>query len=91
MSTTRLDPLRPTVPDVLPRLEAYLARHGNEAGGSLHLVLDDRNVSDDDVLFCIYSAQERGDTEGGELARVLLRMSPTQRAKIASKAKRVSG
>lgn len=43
---------------------------------------DDGNVSDGDCRFCIESATEKGDTEGAELAAILLSMSRTQRLKL---------
>lgn len=70
-----------SVPDVIDRFRSYHACHG--AWGSLHVVLDDFNLEDSSVKFCIQYAEERGDTDGAELARVLLSMSKTQRGKIA--------
>lgn len=75
---------KPTVPDVLPEFRAYLTEHS--AWGALHIVLDDYNVTDDSVRFCIASAQEAGDAEGERLAGILLRMSKTQRLKLAHQA-----
>jgi hypothetical protein len=43
---------RPTVPEVLPLVRAYLEIDGNYNGGSLHIVIDDGNVADDHVEFC---------------------------------------
>lgn len=71
---------RPTVPEVLPIARAYYAK--NPAGGSLHIVLDDGNVGDDSVEFCEKVATEEGDADGVELARLLRRMSKTQRHKL---------
>lgn len=78
------DSVRLTVPDVLARFSAYYAK--NPAWGSLHVVLDDGNVGDDSVRYCIEGAIASGDTEGEALARILLTMSKTQRNKISSKA-----
>lgn len=75
---------KPTVPDVAPLVRAYYALPLNGAGGSLHIVLDDGNVSDGDVEFCVARAEERGDEDGAALARVLLRMSKTQRRKLVA-------
>lgn len=72
-----------TVPDVLPYFRAYVRQPGNHTGGSLHIVLDDRNVEDDHVFFCHKYALEHGDEEGARLARMLLSMSRTQRHKLA--------
>ena len=73
---------RPTIPDVLPLVRAYLAKEGNICGGSLHIVLEDGNVADCDVTFCIEWAREHGDPEGEKLGQLLLTMSRTQRLKI---------
>lgn len=73
---------KPTLDKVLPLVREYYARPGNGAGGSLHIVLDDGNISDDHVRFCIKWAEERGDTSGVELGNLILRMSKTQRKKL---------
>ena len=75
---------RPTIPSVLPLFISYRRRHG--AWGSLHIVLDDGNVRDSDVGWCIEHARERGDAEGEALGRVLLAMSRTQRRKLGAMA-----
>lgn len=74
---------KPTVPEVLPLVQAYYAMPGNSAGGSLHLVLDDGNVEDSSVAVCLRYAQEHDDEAGVELATLLLKMSKTQRKKLA--------
>lgn len=73
---------KPTVPEVLPQVVEYYRLPGNGAGGSLHIVLDEGNVSDDNVRFCIGWARDHGDDAGVQLAEVLLRMSRTQRRKL---------
>ena len=73
---------KPTVPDVLPLVHAYYALPGNGAGGNLHIVLDDGNVDDSSVRFCLTQARERGDEPGIILAEALLLMSRTQRTKL---------
>jgi hypothetical protein len=72
---------KPTIPEILARFLAYY--RDNPAWGSLHIVLDDGNVDDASVRFCEEYATEKGDHEGAELARILMRMSRTQRAKLA--------
>jgi hypothetical protein len=73
---------KPTVPEVLPLVRAYCAKPGNATGGSLHIVLDDGNIEDHHIRYCAEFAEKRGDGEGVELARLLLRMSRTQRNKV---------
>ncbi len=75
--------MKPIVTDVAPMVRAYYARPGNEAGGSLHIVLDDGNVTDADVQFCRDRAVETGDVCGVVLASTLLTMSQTQRRRLA--------
>ena len=65
-----------TIPEVITRFQAYYAKH--PAWGSLHIVLDDGNVRDDSVYFCIKWAIDHEDPEGEALARILLQMSKTQ-------------
>lgn len=74
--------MKPTVPEVLPLVRAYYAKDGNGAGGSLHVVLDDGNVEDHFVEFCMEEARKMGDVAGVALAELLLGMSKTQRRKL---------
>lgn len=73
---------KPTVPEVLPLVQQYYAKPGNECGGSLHIVLDDGNVETEHVAYCQQYAKDRGDDFGYALAGLLLRMSKTQRLKL---------
>jgi hypothetical protein len=72
---------KPTVPEVIARFRAY--HRENLAWGSLHVILDDFNTETKFVIGAAERAEASGDHEGAELARVLLRMSRTQREKIA--------
>jgi hypothetical protein len=79
---------KPTVPEVLPIAHSYyqLGQSGDvltACGGSLHIVLDDENLETPHVEGCIETAIENHDRAGELLARVLLRMSLTQRGRIA--------
>ena len=84
---------RPTVPEVLPLVNAYYAFPGCGCGGSLHIVLDDENIDDGSIEYCITCARDPafwvcqkmgGPDEAGEaLGNLLLLMSRTQRLKIA--------
>lgn len=71
-----------TIPEALPFVQKLYSRHG--AGCCLHVVLDDGNVKDDDVKFCIEEAQTKGHQDCLELAKILLEMSKTQRKKLGS-------
>ena len=76
--------MRPTIPEFRDRFAAYHNRPENAAWGSLHIVLDDGNVRDSDVEFCIGWAADRGDVEGEVLARILRTMSKTQRLRLGA-------
>ncbi len=76
----RLDPDRPTIPEIRPLIEAVYDRSG--AGCCLHLVTDDENVEDSYVQFCLDQAIERGHADCETAARALMRMSKTQRLKV---------
>lgn len=72
---------KPTIPDVLKLLKPYIAK--NLAGGSLHIVLDDKNLDESSIEFCAEYAKTNQDSEGQQLAEMLLRCSKTQRNKIS--------
>lgn len=71
-----------TVPEVIKRFTAYKQRPGNGCWGSLHIVLDDGNIKDSNIQFCIDYAIKTCDTEGVELGKILLSMSKSQRLKL---------
>jgi hypothetical protein len=71
---------RLTIPDVLPLVRDYYVEHST--GGSLHIVLDDGNVENAHVDFCIEWAIEHDDAEGEKLARLIRTMTKTQRRKL---------
>jgi hypothetical protein len=77
---------KPTVLDVLPSLRVYLQRPENGAGGPLHIVVEDGNYHDDHLWHCLRRAEELGDEDGVWLAKMMLRMSKTQRKKLCFKA-----
>jgi hypothetical protein len=63
----------------------YRRRVGNDAGGSLHIVVDDTNIDDGSVQFCIDYAEQARDWTGARLGRLLALCSRTQRAKIVDR------
>lgn len=73
------------VPEVSPWVDVYYSLPNNGAGGNLHIVLEDANVKDNDVLYCIEAAEKDGDLCGSLLGKILLRMSKTQRLKLTMK------
>jgi len=69
-----------TVPEVAPLVkQLYRTR---AAGCCLHIVLDDGNVEDGSVKYCINYAKEQGHNDCDVLANILLSMSKTQRKKL---------
>lgn len=68
--------------DLIARFRAYQAEY--PCWGLLHIVLDDGNIEDSSVQFCLDYGTREGDVEGVELATILLGLSKTQRNKIAS-------
>lgn len=80
---------RPTIPEVVADFARYYA--DNPTWGSLHIVLDDYNVEDSHVDFCISFAEQKGDTEGLRLAKILRSMSKTQRKKLGHAAEHNDG
>ena len=73
--------MKPTIPDVIDRFAAY--KRSNPSWGSLHIVLDDQNVSNDCVDYCAELAGDQCDSEGVVLADILSKMSKTQRLKLS--------
>jgi hypothetical protein len=55
---------------------------GNGSGGNLHVVLDDGNLKDSDIEFCLNNCLTENDIEGTKLCFLLLDMSITQRNKL---------
>lgn len=72
--------MKPTIPDVLPLVQELYRR--SCVGCCLHIVLDDGNLEDSSVKFCLGYAIEQGHQECMYLATMLLAMSRTQRSKL---------
>ena len=68
--------------EVAAIVQNYLDRPENVVGGNLHIVLDDGNLEDHHIQFCISRAAEAGDKEGIALGDALLELSMTQRKKL---------
>ena len=71
-----------TIPEVLGRFVAYYKKPENKAWGPLHLVLEDGNIEDRHVNYCLEEAKKAGDEEGAFLARTLLKMTKSQRSRL---------
>lgn len=74
--------MKPTLPEVLPLVRAVYQRH--VAGCCLHILTDDGNVGDDDAQFCLNKARDSNHADCIAAAEMLVRMSRTQRRKVAA-------
>lgn len=73
-----------SIPDILPMVKAYFQKPGNEAGGLLHVVLDEGNVEPFHILFAMEQCMLTEDEDGKALCIHLLRMSKTQRRALSA-------
>lgn len=71
------------VAEVMSLAEQYVRQSQNNTGGSLHIVLEDLNIDDEDVEWCITHAEDREDPEGVTLGLLLRALSVPQRLHIA--------
>lgn len=74
------NPDKITVPEVRPLARHVYERH--PLGCCLHIVLDDDNVKDDHIRFCIDQAVREGHGDCETLARLMLRMTRSQRGRL---------
>jgi len=74
--------VKTTVPGLIEMVVTYYNKPGNEVGGNLHIVLDDGNLQDDHIRFCIDQAKTCGDVDGEVLGEALLCASKTQRKRV---------
>jgi len=70
------------ITQILPIVYFYYSLPTHGRGGNLHIVLDNGNVDDDHINYCIKCANEEGDELGMYIGKILLQMSKTQRRKI---------
>lgn len=84
MAPATSDPNRPKVPDVLPLVRALYLRPGGSVGCCLHIVLDDRNLDNSSVDFCVQQAREHSHADCESLALMLRQMTITQRRRVAT-------
>lgn len=50
--------------------------------GNLHIAMDDGNLEDDNIQWCLKFANEEGDQHGARLAQMLLELSYEDREKL---------
>lgn len=75
-------PTRPSIEGMRAIIAAFYKLPGNSGGGSLHIVLDDRNVEDCNVQHCREWAEERNDASGVNMAELLLKFTEGERAEM---------
>lgn len=80
------DKMKLTVPELIPILKEYYKKPENGAGGSLHIILENCNVSKADVVFCRQWAIDHNDQDGVKIADMFMKMSRTQLTKLANMA-----
>jgi len=72
--------IKPTVEEVLPLVKELYERNG--AGGCLHIVLDDGNLDDHNVEFCIRWAEDQSCPRCVTLGNLLYKMEYSGRSKL---------
>ena len=71
-----------TTQQTLELARKYYAKEDNSCGGSLHIVLDDGNVEEESVCFCLKEAQTRSDSDGIDLCNALLTITESMRHEL---------
>ncbi len=69
--------------DIMQQFADYKKLH--PVWGSLHVALDDDNLKDASIQFCLNEATRTNDTKGVILAKYLLTMTKSQRARVSAK------
>lgn len=70
------------IEQIIEAAREYYSVPGNEVGGNLHIVLDDGNINNRHIEWCINEASKQGDEKGVALGKMLLDCSITQRKKV---------
>lgn len=74
---------RPTVPEVVALANQIYTSPGGGAGCCLHIVLDDDNLGDNDMQYCIGHARDRGHELCERVALMMLQMTTSQRRRVS--------
>lgn len=69
-------------PEIAERFAEYHREH--MAWGCLHIVLDDDNIEDEYIRYCIEFAKEHNDQEAVELGEILLKLTEEERVEIGN-------
>ena len=73
---------KPSIPFMKKIVEEFYNLNGNCVGGNLHIVLDDINVGDDTILWCLDRCIVQSDLDGAFLCELLLQYTEDQREEI---------
>lgn len=76
---------KPTITELVPLLKEYYSKPENCVGGSLHIVLEDDNLENGHIEYCIEYAKKEGDLEGAKLGEMLLQLTKSQRRRLVTK------
>ena len=68
--------------ELLKKIENYYNQEGNCCGGSLHIVLDDFNIEDSHITYCVEHAKNKKDQDAVEIGEELLKLSLQDRFKV---------
>ena len=68
--------------ELFKMINAYYAKPGNCTGGSLHIVLDDDNLEDHHVDFCIQWAKDANDADGVALGEAIRQIPEARRIEL---------
>jgi len=80
-----LTPIRmagPTLDQLRQHIQDFTELEGNICGGNLHIVIDDGNIDDVSIDFCIAQCKEKDDWKGLQLAEKLKYLTLEQRAEL---------
>ncbi|MCP4933350.1 MAG: hypothetical protein GY927_03890 [bacterium] len=69
----------PTIKDLV---RYYYSLGGNEAGGLLHVLLDDGNTDNDTLLFCLNECSKANDEIGVRIVSILAGISEEERDRL---------
>lgn len=84
--------MKPTIPEVLPLVHRLYrgvdpcTRDAGLIGGHLHIVIDDGNVEDGHVAYCLEEARKDQCQTCITLGELLIKMSKTQRSRLSAEA-----
>jgi hypothetical protein len=74
-----------TTQEIVEIIKDFYSQEGNGAGGYLHCALDDGNLEDHDIKYCIKFAKEHYDLQAIILGYLLLLLTYEQREEAYKK------